>query len=756
MAKPAKLQNKYLRSLFIVALCVDLLLTLALFVLYTGSQISHAAQYSTAQLEQVCASLDILYDSLGAKVNQIVVDPDTTAFLQSSRIDRLQEARVGLKLRTLRTADPYLRYITIYNEATGRYVSSCTAGDGSAVQADQFYAQLDGSGYACLLRPIGESYNTQPRKDALVYTFIFSILGRDGTTNLVVLDVNDSYFNSTVEPIRVPTQEQQLALVDSRGHMVSTLTAGPGQKSFSVNGSPKEGLTTGLPVSQGNTGSFTYQGRFGTYAWASQSGWTVYHIIPYSTVLEGIPSAMALTLALTMATLLFGYLLSRRVSSQLYAPIKALYESYVSEESQQKKGSELEQLGDAIAQMHARADTLEQGLSASYRESKNLYLRYLLFGEEKRIRGAAATYQRLNIDLAAPGYGVALIKCVPQQAADTQEANLFICYYALENITRELLATSRGMEFLRIEENLFAALVYLDLPELEPRLYQGLETIAATMRKEFRMDATICVGDVALAWENINLTYEQTRIALDSHSAGHYGKVFLSRETPEAINSELYYNTAHKKREELIRAGDLDACAKEFDLSIAAMRSVSFREVKTYCRHVLMSALDNFSSYFEGDDLAFAALMEQLKRIDSCQNVQSLKSVYLAFMDQLCRKLGENRRGGNQAAALSAKDYIDRNYADPDLSMRVLAEKMGLSPSYMGKVFTAVTTYSFNDYLTEVRLTQAAKLLCSTKESVSQVSASVGIPNANYFYSLFKKKFGTTPAAYRKQNRDQD
>lgn len=755
MEKPIKLRKKYLYSLFVVALCVDLLLTFALFLLYTGSQISHASQYLTAQLEQVCASLDILYSSLGAKVNQIVADPDTTAFLNATQIDRLQEAQVGIKLRTLRAADPYLRYVTLYNEKTERFVSSGTAGEGDDIQAQELFEWLDGSSGACVLRSIGDNYNTQPTKDALVYTFIFSIPSQNGSTNLVIMDVNDSYFNSIVEPIRVAGQEQLLALVDSRGHMVSTLTAGPEQRSFSVNGSPEEELVAGLPLSQQDAGSFTYERRFCTYAWASQSKWTVYHIVPYSTVLEGIPSVMVLTLALTMATLLFGYLLSRRASSQLYAPIKALYESYVSEESQQKKGSELEQLGEAIAQMHARADTLEQGLSASYRESKNLYLRYLLHGEEKRIRGAAATYQRLNIDLSAPGYGLALIKCVPQQAADTQEANLFICYYALENITRELLATTRGMEFLRIEENLFAVLVYLDEGGLDDRLHQGLETIAATMSKEFGMDATICVGDVALSWENINLTYEQTRIAMDSHSAEHYGKVFFSRETSEAMNSELYYNTAHKKRDEYLRAGDLDACAREFDLSIAAMRSVSFKEVKIYCRHALMSSLDNFSSYFEGDDPAFAALMEQLKKIDSCQNVQSLKSVYLAFMDQICRKLGENRRGGNQAAALRAKEYIDRNYADPDLSMRMLAEKMGLSPSYMGKVFSTVTTYSFNDYLTEVRLTQAALLLRTTKEPVSQVSADVGIPNANYFYSLFKKKFGTTPSAYRKENREQ-
>ena len=59
MIKSAKLKNKYLWSLFIVVLVVDLVLTFALFMLYTGSQISEATRYSTAQLEQAWISCTI-------------------------------------------------------------------------------------------------------------------------------------------------------------------------------------------------------------------------------------------------------------------------------------------------------------------------------------------------------------------------------------------------------------------------------------------------------------------------------------------------------------------------------------------------------------------------------------------------------------------------------------------------------------------------------------------------------------------------
>ena len=113
---------------------------------------------------------------------------------------------------------------------------------------------------------------------------------------------------------------------------------------------------------------------------------------------------------------------------------------------------------------------------------------------------------------------------------------------------------------------------------------------------------------------------------------------------------------------------------------------------------------------------------------------------------------GENRKGSNHDAVLDAKAYIDDNYADPELSLRLLAEREGLSPAYLGKLFTAVTTCSFNDYLNHVRV-EAAELLQDTNLPMNSISERVGVTNSNYFYSLFKRYYGVTPSAYRKSPR---
>ena len=276
--QPLQLKQRYKWSLFIVVLAVDLLLTLTLFVVYTSSRIRMTSNYSTAQLEQACASLDILYESLRSKVDQIMVDRDTIAFLYASGTDRLQEASVGIKLRTLRTSDPYLRHITLYNSTSPRFVSTSCAGDILEPDLAEFFQLVDNApgSYSCLLRRVGAAYTTQPAKDALTYTFIFPVqLQGSRATNLVVIDVNDSYFNSILAPVRTNSGEQQILFTHQGNRVVSSLTAQPGQQRFSI--SSETTLLNHLPDKKTDgAGYFTYQDqdmrRFVTYAWAPKAG----------------------------------------------------------------------------------------------------------------------------------------------------------------------------------------------------------------------------------------------------------------------------------------------------------------------------------------------------------------------------------------------------------------------------------------------------------------------------------------------------
>ena len=63
---------------------------------------------------------------------------------------------------------------------------------------------------------------------------------------------------------------------------------------------------------------------------------------------------------------------------------------------------------------------------------------------------------------------------------------------------------------------------------------------------------------------------------------------------------------------------------------------------------------------------------------------------------------------------------------------------------------TSATGKGFREYLTELRLTDAASLLRYSELSVTEIAYSVGFCESNYFSNVFKKQYGISPKDYRK------
>lgn len=96
-------------------------------------------------------------------------------------------------------------------------------------------------------------------------------------------------------------------------------------------------------------------------------------------------------------------------------------------------------------------------------------------------------------------------------------------------------------------------------------------------------------------------------------------------------------------------------------------------------------------------------------------------------------------------------DIIEDNlYTDMDLDE--LSKKVGYSRYHMCKIFRSNTGLSINQYKIKRRLTEAAKMVLYTDESLLEISLECGFPNDKYFSRVFKEKFGIAPSIYRKGN----
>ncbi len=101
-------------------------------------------------------------------------------------------------------------------------------------------------------------------------------------------------------------------------------------------------------------------------------------------------------------------------------------------------------------------------------------------------------------------------------------------------------------------------------------------------------------------------------------------------------------------------------------------------------------------------------------------------------------------------------NYVLENYDDDRLSLSSVAQKVNMSDSAFSHFFKKRTNKSFTQFVIDLRIGQASKLLLETTDSIGQICYSCGFNNVSNFNRLFKKNKGATPRSYRNQFQDRD
>jgi AraC-like DNA-binding protein len=120
-----------------------------------------------------------------------------------------------------------------------------------------------------------------------------------------------------------------------------------------------------------------------------------------------------------------------------------------------------------------------------------------------------------------------------------------------------------------------------------------------------------------------------------------------------------------------------------------------------------------------------------------------------------CEEQWKRMRGSRPLVSLfeQIRQYIDRNYANPDLSLVHLGGRFGLPPKSVSHLFKEHSGVNFVDYLADVRMEQAKRLLVASDDPISDVAAKVGYVHAVSFNRVFKKLVGLTPGKFRRRHR---
>jgi AraC-like DNA-binding protein len=151
--------------------------------------------------------------------------------------------------------------------------------------------------------------------------------------------------------------------------------------------------------------------------------------------------------------------------------------------------------------------------------------------------------------------------------------------------------------------------------------------------------------------------------------------------------------------------------------------------------------LDSLSSIKEGfyAVMQFLTILYELSKCEGTRPLATSSYAKIAVED-------DSRR------VLKVKNYISKNYMD-EIRLGTLADIAGMSPSAFSRFFKLHTGRNLTDYIIDIRLGSASRLLVDTSQSVSEISFQCGFNNLSNFNRIFKKKKGCSPTEFRENYR---
>lgn len=158
----------------------------------------------------------------------------------------------------------------------------------------------------------------------------------------------------------------------------------------------------------------------------------------------------------------------------------------------------------------------------------------------------------------------------------------------------------------------------------------------------------------------------------------------------------------------------------------------------------------SLDEYFP-DILNLLELMQH--NIEDTQMKEFCHTLTQAFIVKICsiiERKGVTKENSEHSLSIKIKNYIDNHYKE-NISLEKIAQAVTVNRYYLAHTFKATTGFSPMQYVTRRRIGEAQNLLINTDMSITQIAASVGYNNSNYFQNVFRQNVGLTPGSYRQK-----
>ena len=440
-------------------------------------------------------------------------------------------------------------------------------------------------------------------------------------------------------------------------------------------------------------------------------------------------------------SLLMAWITSRRT----YRPVREFVDTLRSQKSTadngKRKASEFEFMKDYFHNETRENRKLSRENSANKRDR---LLLQLLEGKMQEENGKADTLKMVGAELLSDQFVSGLIQV--EASGDWKHNEVS---FTLHNVFEEIFNRQDLGYLLYVAEHRYAFLINLAVGADMPHVYAMVQEGKTFLQNHFGLEMTVACSKIEEGLQEIESTYEQAKSALRYRYI--LGKNVLISYYDLQERQFTYRSTTqsnlYTRLEQYINRTEDAADAVRFVIQIFEEcninRAMSMETMESFKFDVVNSIIHIGLEYG----------LSQEGRQDKVQELLSKETLneFGKYLAQMLEQLRQERLEQQESAGLCANSraYIEKNYWDPQMSMAYLSESMGVSASYLSRMYKQKYGISVLQDITRIRLVNAKRLLQETELSIAEISKETGFSNSNVFIKVFKKWEGMTPGQFK-------
>lgn len=350
-------------------------------------------------------------------------------------------------------------------------------------------------------------------------------------------------------------------------------------------------------------------------------------------------------------------------------------------------------------------------------------------------------------------YSVACIEIDHMERRWNEPAERELWKYAVTNILAEAVGGEGTPHLFNGPEGRIVCLRTEKGGALEEGIIPNLDSYEALIfyiRKYLKLTVTVGIGRRFSGVEGIRRSYSEARDALSQKFLLGDDKVIPYSIRPIAGKEGVaYLAESNEQLLHLLRRGEQQALESKLEELFQSIRDHKLSLDMTYvtCMGWVSLCLSHVSELGHPIEDCYGEHFFPYSEIRTLQTSELvrvwMKSLFVRTVDYVTR----HKMTRSSVIAGQARNYIEKNYHEPELSVEAVATHVFINASYLRAVFKKAIGMTVGDYITNTRMNRAKELL-GLNIRLSNIADRVGYQDAGYFSKCFKKFYGITPSEY--------